>query len=53
MNVDLYLNGQTQNSIALLKILAMSDQSLKQKKTKPIDQAFKDIKKRIKESQNK
>lgn len=53
MNDYLKLDDNTQNSIALLKILEMSSQSLKQGKAKPIAQAFEDIRKRIKAKQNK
>ncbi len=48
---DIKLYEQTQESLALLKILAMSNKSLKSGKTKPINQAFKNVRKRIKQSQ--
>ena len=47
---DIKLYEQTQESLAMLKILATSTKNLKDEKIKPIDQAFKDIRKRIKES---
>ena len=50
---DIKLYEQIQESLALLKILAMSNQSLKSGKVKPITEAFADIRKRIKESQTK
>lgn len=45
---DIKLYEQTQESLALLKILAMSTKNLKNRKIKPINRAFKDIRKRIK-----
>ncbi len=48
---DVKLYEQTQESLALLKILAMSNKSLKSGKTKPINHAFKNVRKRIKQSQ--
>jgi len=50
---DIKSYEQIQESLALLKILAMSNQSLKSNKVKPIAEAFADIRKRIKESQAK
>ena len=47
---DIKLYEQTQESLAMLKILATSTKNLKDEKIKPIDQVFKDIRKRIKES---
>jgi prevent-host-death family protein len=41
---------QTQKSLALLKILALSNKNLKEGNIKPIDQAFNDIRKKIAES---
>ncbi len=49
---DIKLYEQIQESLALLKILAMSNQNLKRKKVKPIEKAFNDIGKRIKENEN-
>lgn len=46
---DIKLYEQTQESLALLKILAMSNKNLKAGKIKPTIQAFKDIRKRIEE----
>jgi len=46
---DIKLYEQTQESLALLKILAMSNKNLKAGKIKPAIQAFKDIRKRIEE----
>lgn len=48
---DIKLYEQTQESLALLKIMAMSNKSLRRGKIKPIKRAFKDIKKKIKQSQ--
>ena len=45
--MDIKLSEQTQQSLAMLKILALSSKNLKNGKVKPIDAAFKDIKKRI------
>lgn len=49
---DIKLYEQTQQSLAMLKILALSNKSLKEGKTKPITDAFQDLRKRIKESNN-
>ncbi len=46
---DIKLYEQTQESLAFLKILAMSNKNLKDGKVKSIDQTFIDIRKRIKE----
>ena len=46
---DIKLYEQTQESLALLKILAMSNKNLSDGKVKPFDQTFSDIRKRIKE----
>ena len=46
---DIKLYEQTQESLALLKILAMSNKNLKAGKIKQTIQAFKDIRKRIEE----
>lgn len=48
---DIKLYEQIQESLALLKILAMSNQSLKRNKAKPVAEAFKNIRKNIEESQ--
>jgi len=45
---DITAYEQTQESLALLKILAQSNQSLKEKKTKSLTTAFRDVRKRIK-----
>ena len=47
---DINLYEKTQESLAMLKILAISNKNLKDGKIKPINQAFKDIRERIKES---
>ncbi len=47
---DIKVYEKTQESLAMLKILAISTKNLKEGKIKPINQAFKDIRKRIKES---
>jgi prevent-host-death family protein len=47
---DIKLYEKTQESLAMLKILAISNKNLKDGKIKPINQAFKDIRERIKES---
>ena len=44
---------QTQESLALLKILALSNKNVQNRKVKSIDRAFSDIRKRINESQTK
>ncbi len=46
---DIKLYEETQESLALLRILAMSTKNLKDGNVKPIDQSFSDIRKRIKE----
>ena len=48
---DIKLYEQTQDSLALLKILALSNKNLKDGNLKPITQAFKDLKDKIKETQ--
>ena len=48
---DIKLYEKTQESLALLKILAMSNKNLKNGKVRSIDLTFKDVRKRIKESQ--
>ena len=46
---DIKVYEQTQESLALLKILAMSSGSLKDGKIKPVDRAFDNLRKRIRE----
>jgi prevent-host-death family protein len=46
---DIRVYEQTQESLALLKILAQGNQSLKEGKMKPVKKAFQDVRKRIKE----
>ena len=48
---DIKLYEKTQESLALLKILAMSNKNLNDGKVKSIDLIFKNVRKRIKESQ--
>ncbi len=47
---DIKLYEKTQESLALLKILAMSSKNLKDGNVKSIDQAFSDIRKKIKKN---
>ena len=44
---------KTQESLALLKILAQSRKSLEEGKMKPAEKAFSDVRKHIKDSQDK
>jgi hypothetical protein len=44
---------KTQESLALLKILAQSRKSLDEGKTKPARKAFNEVKKRLRDSRNK
>jgi len=44
---DVKLYEQTQEALALLKILAMNSKDIKKGKIKSIDKTFKDVKKRI------
>jgi prevent-host-death family protein len=44
---DVKLYEQTQEALALLKILAMSSKDIKKGKSKSIDKTFKDVKKKI------
>jgi prevent-host-death family protein len=44
---DIKVFEQTQEALALLKILAMSGKNLKNKKYKSLDDTFKDIRKKI------
>ena len=46
---DIKVYEQTQESLALLKILAMSNKNLKDGNVKSIDKTFRDIRKRINE----
>ncbi len=46
---DIKVYEQTQESLALLKILALSNKNLKDGNIKSIDQSFSDIRKRINE----
>ena len=46
---DIRVYEQIQESLALLKILAQGNQSLKEGKIKPVKKAFQDVRKRIKE----
>ena len=50
---DIKLYEKTQESLALLKILALSNKNLKNSKMKSINQTFKDVRKRIDESQQR
>jgi prevent-host-death family protein len=50
---DIKLYEQTQDSLALLKILALSSKSLKDGKVKPIKDAFHDINEKIKRQKGK
>lgn len=45
---DVYSYEQTQESLAMLKLLAMSSKSIREGKFKPVAQAFDDLEKRIK-----
>ena len=45
---DIHLYEETQESLALLKILAMSGQSLREGKARPVGESFKAIRERIK-----
>ena len=49
---DVKLYEQIQQSLAMLKILALSNKSLKDGKVKPITDAFQDLRKRINEGSN-
>ncbi|AFH50062.1 Prevent-host-death family protein [Ignavibacterium album JCM 16511] len=46
---DIKLYEQTQEAIALLKIVSLSNQSLEQKKFKTVNKSLKDLKNKIKE----
>ncbi len=47
---DIASYEQTQESLALLKILAQSSKGIREGRSKPVKKAFADIRKRIKES---
>ncbi len=49
---DVHTYEQTQESLAMLKLLAQSNQSLKKGRVKPLKKSFQDLKKRIAESRN-
>jgi len=49
---DIIAYEKTQESLALLKILAQSSNSIKQDRTKSVGNAFKDIRKHIDDSNN-
>lgn len=49
---DIKLYEQTQESLAFLKILALSNQSLKAGKFQPAARSFADLRQRIKQGQN-
>jgi prevent-host-death family protein len=46
---DVKVFEQTQEALALLKILALSGKNIKQKKYKPLDKTFKDVRGKIDE----
>lgn len=46
---DIKVYEQTQESLALLKILALSSRNLQAKKHKPLNKTFKDLRKKIDE----
>jgi prevent-host-death family protein len=48
---DIHLYEETQESLAMLKILAMSGQSLRDGKTRPVGESFKAIRERIKKEE--
>ena len=48
---DIHLYEETQESLAMLKILAMSSQSLREGKTRPLGESFKTIRERIKKEE--
>jgi prevent-host-death family protein len=45
--IDIKTYDETQETIAMLKLLAQSNQSIQQGRVKPADKAFSDIKKKI------
>ncbi len=50
---DIKVYEQTQESLALLKILALSNKNLEKNKTKPVAESFKDVKAKIIGKRNK
>lgn len=46
---DIHLYDETRESLAMLKVLAQSNESLRQGKAKPRKEAFKHLRKRIEE----
>ncbi len=48
---DIHLYEETQESLAMLKILAMSGESLREGKTRPVGESFKTIRERIKKEE--
>ncbi|MCR4316988.1 MAG: type II toxin-antitoxin system Phd/YefM family antitoxin [Planctomycetes bacterium] len=48
--IDVRSYEKSQETMALLKILALSDQQIKEGKYKPVDEAFASIRKRVKKS---
>jgi len=48
---DIKVYEQTMDSLALLKILAMSNKNLNNKKIKPVSESFKNVRNRIKDGQ--
>jgi len=44
---DVKVFEQTQEALAFLKVLALSGKNMKNKKYKPIDKTFKDVRKKI------
>ncbi len=49
--IDIQTYDETQETIALLKLLALSNRSLQLGKVKPAKQAFEDVKKRFRDSE--
>ena len=50
---DIRVFEQTQESLALLKMLAMSTKSLKEGRFKPVKKAFREVNDRMKENENR
>jgi prevent-host-death family protein len=48
---DIHLYEETQESLAMLKILAMSGQSQREGKTRPVGESFKTIRERLKKEE--
>jgi len=46
---DIHVFEQTQESLAMLKILALSNKSLQAGTVKPVEKAFRDVRKRIRD----